>query len=158
MKILTAILLSVALSQNCLAQDDCSKNLEIKKDKFTGEKTITTPLMNTLGMIKIVKDSAKYFLALTSRGETLNYSTKGAYVLFDDSSKFIKEDAVLKVRANPYGSGYLYDAFIPITKTEVDLFSTKIITDIKLYIYDHSYKKSVADEFKCNVIALIKSE
>lgn len=158
MKILTAILLSVALSQNCFGQEDCSNKLEAKKDKFTGEKTINTPLMHTLAMSKVVKDSVNYFLSLTARGETLNYNTKGAYVLFEDGSKFIKEDAMLKVRINPYGAGYLYDAFIPVTNREIELFSTKTITDIKLYIYDHGYKKSIADEFKCTVIALLKAD
>lgn len=159
MKILTAILLSVALSQNCFAQDDCSNSLETDKDKFTGEVSIRTPINEPMCINKVIdKNQIYYYLRIEVIGETPSVVKKGVMVLFSDGSKLSKPNEKIDVRVNKYGSGYEYTSFIVLTKKEVDLFAKKKATDVRLYIYDREIDEVDASQFMCAAEAIIKAK
>lgn len=160
MKFQTAIGLSVALSilaTNVVSAQDCAKKIKTETDKFTGDVTIYTPVLEPLSLTIVKKgEKTMHFLAVESPGITLNVGQSGAYIIFSDGSKFEKADAKVDAKANQYGPGYIYRAFILLTPQEVAMFSKKTVTDLRLYIYDREIKGKIAETFRCQVESLIK--
>lgn len=157
MKIIFTLLLTLC-SLLLLSQDDCTGSLTINKDKFTGEISIFTPLDEPLSINKIVeKTKTYYFLSASVIGVTATVGRKGLYILFSDGTKFIRQNESIDTKVNKYGSGFEYSAFIELTKKEVEIFSKKTVTDVKLYIYDREVDGFDSSQFKCYVAAILKA-
>jgi len=130
----------------------CTK-VERIVDDFTGEVKISSPIMigEHLSPILIYKFLKKgkatlYYLSLRTSGSTLNINKNGVTVLFEDGTKWNKQQAKVNVDAN--SNGYDYSAFIQLNDAELITFITKKIKKIRLYIYDENVKPSDADKFR----------
>ena len=120
-------------------------------DEFTNEININTPYpglgeSSSVILYKSIKSGKTvYYLSLQTNGSTLNVSKQGVTVLFEDGTKFSKPTAALDVDAAD--DGYAYSAFIPITLTEVQIFTKKRIKKFRLYIYDGEISPQTAEKF-----------
>ena len=120
-------------------------------DEFTNEININTPYpglgeSSSVILYKSIKTGKTvYYLALQTNGSTLNVSKQGVTVLFEDGTKFSKPTAELDVDAAD--DGYAYSAFIPITLSEVQIFTKKRIKKFRLYIYDGEITPQTAEKF-----------
>lgn len=126
---------------------------ESEKDKFTGEKKFSTPILDSIRFIKRISQEGaiSYDLYLNTYNNTsAGLSAKGAHVLFKDGSKFSKPDKKIFYRAITYKCSYNYykdynnSAYVTITEEELKIFSEKLITDIRLYIFDSEIDKKSA--------------
>lgn len=135
----------IVVSITAKSQNNCTS---IKKeiDKFTGQVTYSSPLLKSVHFYRVFEDTLDLiYLTLRCNGATLNTNEKGVIVLFDDGSKWEKPEQTIKV--NVADEGWEYRAFIPIQKEDLKLFSEKLITDFRLYIYDKSVFKSQAKKY-----------
>lgn len=140
----------------------CTK-IEREFDDFTGEIKISSPFMisGNLSPIMIYKYLKKgkptiYYLSLRTSGSTLNVNQKGVNILFEDGTKWNKQQSKINVDAN--SNGYEYSAFIPLDTTELITFTTKKIKKFRLYIYDENIKSSDADKFRLFVKCIKKAK
>lgn len=128
----------------------CEQNMR-EVDEFTNEININTPYpalgeSSSVILYKSIKTGKTvYYLALQTNGSTLNVSKQGVTVLFEDGTKFIKPTAALDIDAAD--DGYAYSAFIPITLSEVQMFTKNRIKKFRLYIYDGEITPQTAEKF-----------
>ena len=73
---------------------------------------------------------------------------KGVHILFTDGSQWHRNE---KTDINTGGDTFSYSAFITLTAADLNLFSTKTVKKIRLYIFDESIEKDDADKFQENV-------
>lgn len=106
-------------------------------DKFNGDVTIDTPLLNSISYTKVIsKKTSKLYMSVRQNGATLNVGEYGLTILFSNGKKLTKPSAKISVDAG--SDGWDYSVFIPLLPTDIKLLSENIITDVKLYIYDGS--------------------
>lgn len=122
----------------------CSE-IEIVKDKFTGEEKHYTPIRRGLNFVKVVKKGGAtiYFLSSTTGSTSAIVGGKGFHVLFEDGSKFTKLDARIDVEVYD-AERYIYDAFVELSMKDLKMFSEKLITDTRMYIFDDEIDKETA--------------
>lgn len=153
MKFLLSCILLINIAH---AQDSCDADIHTEVDKFTGEKTFSTAVSDQAVMYKIVeKGLAKYYLSLTSYGNTAIGKRKGVYILFSDKTILNKTNVDVDCAVNSGSSSYTYTAFVPLSIQEVSLFSKKTITDFKLYIFEDSVGERNARELRCGTKILL---
>lgn len=157
MKHLIAFILFSQLFTTGNAQDSCKAEMRTTIDEFTGEKTITTSMIDPISMIKVIKGkSVVYYLSLKSYGKTKVVDKKGAIVLFSDGTKFSKQTAEVDYEQGTGGERYIYTAFIELSSSEVAKFAEKHVTDIRLYIFDNEIGERNARELKCGTTQLLQ--
>lgn len=121
----------------------CSK-INSKKDKFEDKETFFTPTENGINFMKTVeKGKSSIYLMVKVNGSTLNVSKKGLYILFDDGTKFTKQETSIDTNVSSE-SGYIYSAFIELTQADIKLLTEKNITDTRVFIYDGTVDKDSA--------------
>ncbi len=128
------------------------RDISEKIDKFTGDSTFNTPIENDISLIKVKsKKGVTTYLSVNVFGSTANVGIKGAIFLLENGIKIEKPEAEIKVKVSSYGKGYTYSAFIPLNSDDILKFSTNLITDIRLYVYDSKIKdgKKYLEYFKC---------
>lgn len=124
----------------------CSR-LSPMKDKFSSKVTTDTPTNFEYSITKIEENgSDRIYLRLQSYGTTLNVGKTGLKVLFSDGTVIEKPDA--KINSKVDTAGYIYSCFINLNKEDIEIFSSKIITDYSLYIYERKIKDNNAYELK----------
>lgn len=129
---------------------------EIEKvvDKFDGKITYRTPMEQGIQFIKVLsKGKETVYLSVRNSGSTANVGKTGLTVLFEDGTKFERPLAKIDVDVNR--SNFVYSSFEPISKSELKIFSEKIIADTRLYVYDASVNKDVASIIKEYVKCII---
>lgn len=135
---------------------------ESEKDKFTGEKKFSTPILDEINFTKIVSQEGAitYYLGAEVYGYTRVADGEGVHILFKDGSKFSKPDKKISVEINLYNSvsakDYCYSAYVTITEEELKIFSEKLITDIRLDIFDRKISKKSAIKFREYAKCLLK--
>jgi len=137
------------------SSDYVSQFIKKETDDFTGEVTITSPILNDVSLLKVIKKGSStpiYYLDLETGGSTLNYNVKGVIVLFKDGSKWSKPEQKIDVRVS---DGWRYSAFITLTQQDLQLFSSKEIDKFRLYIYDN-HAPDETDKFVYYVQAITK--
>lgn len=134
----------------------CEK-IEIKKDKFTGETKLYTPLVKGsisyvpcyFYFIKVIRgDKATIYMNIEQYARTVSVNKKGVYLLFDDGSKLSKDSEALDVKVDDSGNYYKYRAFFPLSESDISILTKKLITDDRLYIYDGTVSKDKAKEIQ----------
>ncbi|MNL11565.1 hypothetical protein D3C87_1324050 [compost metagenome] len=124
----------------------CSR-LSPLKDKFSSKVTIDTPNNFEYSITKIEENGAnRIYLRLQSYGTTLNVGKNGLKILFSDGSIMDKPDT--KINSKVDTAGYIYSCFINLSKEDIEILSTKTITDYSLYIYERKIKDNNAYELK----------
>ncbi len=122
----------------------CNK-ITVQLDDFTGEKNIYSSIDDKVILHKnISQKGAFYYLALETYGYTVSVSGKGATILFSDGTKWTKD---VKIDADAGSDNFRYSAFIPVTSTDISLFSKKIISKFRLYVYDQEMNTGEAQRF-----------
>lgn len=117
-------------------------DLNTRKDKFTGDTTISSPFEFGIYFMKIIKDNKpSIYMFVQESGSTLNVNKKGLFFILDNGQKIMRPNAKIKVKVNDVASlgltdDYLYSALIKLTPGEINLLTNHRITDERLYIYD----------------------
>lgn len=122
---------------------------ESEKDKFTGEKKFSTPILDSIRFVKKVSQEGAITYDLIPHVEDSFYTDKGhgLHILFKDGSKFSKPDKTI-FGSRRYNGMIGYSAIVTITEEELKIFSEKLITDIRLYIFDSEIDKKSAIKFR----------
>lgn len=127
----------------------CSR-IERNVDDFTYEIKLNSPMTSgkSLSPVTIIKTINKgvavYYLSLTTYGLTATVDGTGVIILFTDGTKW---NNPTEIDVDATTDGFRYSAFIPLTATDLDLFSSKIISKFRLYIYDKEIKSIEAEKF-----------
>jgi len=136
------------------AQTSC--RVEVEKDKFTDKTTIRTPFTSgseipPISFGKMIKGSdTTFFLIIYLSQRYGNYSGKGAYLIFQDGEKWVKESQPVEVK---YISSNLYSYYTSfyLNKDDVDRLSKIKVTDVKLSDAAVEVKPTFAENFICSV-------
>nr|DAS88617.1 MAG TPA: hypothetical protein [Caudoviricetes sp.] len=129
----------------------CDK-VSTENDKFTGETTYTTDFEDGISFVKIVKNKIpNFYMQINTTGSTLNVGKKGLIVLLDNGTKIQKPNAKIDVSTTSSGGGYVYSAFVSLTKNDISLLKQHNITAARLYIYDSNIEGGfkLKDMLKC---------
>ena len=117
-----------------------------KVDPFTGVDRTSTSVMRKASVHRSEKNGiTDYRLMLSIHGITLTTNGKGAYVTFEDGTTWVRENAKVNVR---YSSGYVYTALVMLDSDELELFKSKTIKTITLYVYDAKMGRVSANGFR----------
>jgi hypothetical protein len=135
-------LLFVLFTFNGFSQD--CKDIEYKKDDFTGNETFTSPfvLKNKIFPVSLVKfiknNDTLFFLNLRAYGSTVNLNKKSIIILFTDGSKLeLTETIDCKVSKDvETDKNYTYSTTILISDEQLLILRKKLISKYRLYIYD----------------------
>jgi len=121
----------------------CSR-INVTNDKFDGTSRSSTPYVGGAKFIKYVDgEKTTIYFTINETGSTLNVNKKGLILLFQGSEKIEFPDANIDVEAS--SSGYVYSAFVTLSKEHIDVFLNNKITDNRLYVYDGSFKEEDAE-------------
>lgn len=122
-------------AQNC-------KGIKEEIDKFTGEKTYNTTYLAPIVLIKNIKGvDTTYYVSINMTKSSSNYEASGAYILFQNGDKIIKEGQKVNCKYESGSDKYYYTAFFRIDIDDLSKFTTSPITDFKLYIYEDTIGK-----------------
>lgn len=125
------------------------KRLTSEKDKFSNKVTTTTPDNYEFVIIKVEENNiSNIFLKLQSYGTTLNTNEKGLKILFSDGTVMTKPDVKIDYSNAAGTRGWTYSCFIKLNEEDIQLLSSKSITDYALYIYERKMKESKAIELR----------
>lgn len=91
------------------------------------------------------------YLSINETGSTLNVGKTGLILLLEGGHRIDKPDAKIDAEVNTAGGGYVYKAFVLLTKEDLDLLSKYSITDDRLYIYEGTILKGnkIKEYVKC---------
>jgi hypothetical protein len=133
------------------SKDILSSDIEIRKDDFTNEVKINTPILSgnqisPMIIHKIIKGStSSYYLSLRTIGYDVNVNKSGVIILFEDGSKWSRQS---KVDVEVADDGFEYTSYIRLTNNDLSIFSSKRVKKFRLYIYDQSVNIGIAEKFK----------
>ena len=121
-------------------------------DDFTDETIIHSPMLTHATFIKLIEKNGvvSYSLLLRTRGVTLNIAERGVIVLFEDGTKWSRNEFI---EVEPDDYGWVYEADITLSAKDVDLFSKKKIKKFRLYIYD----QEVSSDYSTNFLDMVKT-
>ena len=104
---------------------------------------------------KIKNNKATYYLSLYAKSIIPVVDGNKVYVLFTDGSQFEKNT---DIDCNAEENGFCYSAFFSITEKELEIFSTKTVKKIRLYIFDETIDSTEADHFRRYVKCIINAK
>lgn len=124
----------------------CSRLSPIK-DKFSSKIITDTPATFEYSITKTEENgTTRIYLRLQSYGTTLNVGKTGLKILFSDGTVIEKAEAKIDVKAG--AGGYTYSCFILLNKEDIEVLTSKTITDYSLYIYERKINNNNAYELK----------
>ena len=135
-----------------LPEDFYCKKIETTTDKFDGKTTSRSDYSEGVSFMKVTKDgTSNIYMSVNELGSTINVGKKGLILLLENGKKIERPNAEIDAKVNKGGSGYVYSAFIELTKEEIDLIINNPITDNRLYIYDGQIKNGakLSEYLKC---------
>lgn len=142
-------------NKNLIINPYCDK-IEYEYDEFENEKKYNSPILNSVTIYKFIKKGvANYYLSLSTNGSTIVVDGIGAKILFTDGTKWSKN---IKIDVDAGNDGFNYSAFIKLTPQDLKIFSTKKISQFRLYIFDQKITKDESEEFKNYVNCILKSK
>lgn len=142
------LLPSISFSQNSYEESNdvnyCDK-IEVIVDNFEDRKTHISPYVSGFKIIKLVKNGdTHYYLRVDVPGSIVSVGKKGLYILFEDGTKISKPNAEIHIEVGS-GDYYTYSAFIMLAQEDIEILTTKKITDHRLYIYDGKVSSEESD-------------
>lgn len=143
------LLLAFILVPTLLRGQDCSI-IKTEKDKFTGEISYKTPILDDVSFYKYILQDTLYVVRLTAYSNSANFGD-GVIILFDSGAKIVKDNERIDIKVNqriPTNYRYYVTAFVSLTREELWVFSVSNITDFRLYIYEASVKPKKAEQYK----------
>lgn len=142
-------------SQNC-------KGIKVEKDEFTDQVTISTPITKSTAYLPISftrmpsKEGDILFAMFITKAYSFDVGKKGLYVIFEDGSKWIRED--VEVRYKRSNNGYHVMATLALGEIEIIELQGKKVKKFKLYIHEKDVSPKDAEEFRNNVSCVMKTE
>lgn len=139
----------------------CAK-LERRVDDFTSEIRINSPIFDGVKMSPIIiykvinGNSSQYYLSLSADGSTLNVGESGLIILFEDGTKLERPNQKIDVEAGD--SDFKYKAFISLTETDLEKFTSKKISKYRLYIYDKTINQGEGEKFTHFVKCVLETQ
>lgn len=127
-------------------------NLVESKDKFNGEVSVKSPILDGISFLKVKKPTGDVTsLFIQEVGLSENGISKGVFLLLENGSKIEKPNEKLKVTVNREGEGFLFTATIVLDSADIKLLTQSKITDYRVHIHDGSIKNSLKllDYIKC---------
>ena len=155
--LLTLITLRSAAQEPSKTDKRAKAKVERKVDDFTSQITINSPIrsrgeLSPAILYKYIgKKDTTYYLSLHAHGASVVVDGTGVTILFTDGRKLEKPGKIDVEVDNSHYGGYRYDAFIPLTQSDLQLLSTKTIDKFRLYIFDTNLGRSKGEEFKALV-------
>lgn len=124
--------------------------LTTEKDKFNGSERINTPDKYEYSILKVIINDTiiNTYLKLCAYGSNLVANGKGLEVLFTDSTTYKNPDIKITFKNEPDLKGWTYQCFFTLSISEIELFSTKTISDYRLYVFERHLSSSDAYELK----------
>ncbi len=143
------------ISKIDLPKDFYCDDITVKKDKFNGEISYTTPIRKGINFIKIEKDGkTSIYMSILQFGSTLSVGKKGLILLLENGARISRPNAEIDVDAAD--NGYRYSAFIQLTSSEINLLKKYRVTDDRLYIYDGTINKEAGSLIKAYINCIAK--
>ncbi len=138
-----------------LPEDFYCSEIVSETDKFNGKKTFYTPYESGISFTKTVyKGVTSFYLSVNVASSTYSVGKKGLFVLFEDGVKIKKTYAKVNVDVGN-GGDFINSVFVKLTKKEINLFTEKRITDVRVYIHDSAVEekegKKIMEYLKCMV-------
>ncbi len=119
------------------------KDVKTTIDKFTGETNIRSNSIDGISFSKSIKENlTKTYMSINVAGSTLNIEKTGLIILLENGFKIERPGQKINVAVGSKGTSYTYSASIELSSKEIELLLENKITDVRLYIYDSSIKKS----------------
>lgn len=143
-KLLLILILFTSIAKAQVADSALCSKIEYKFDKFSGEKTYSTPGLSKnsygrLGLSNIVfiktiqKSISRYYLSLRTIGITPLGNEYGVSLILKNGKKLKKPTAIVSTTVNSDGD-YERSSFITLTQTDLIILRKSPITDFQLYI------------------------
>ena len=95
-------------------------------------------------------------ISLATIGSTLNLDKQGAILLFSDGTRIEKKEQVIDVGSD--SEGWKYSAYIKLNADDLEILSSKLLTDFRLFIYDATIKPNKSERLQDYIKCLIKSK
>lgn len=138
--------LAIWLLSSCTTVN--AQSVTRKVDDFSEKVTIYTYYKNSVGLYKIVEnDKVTNYLTLKCIGYSCVVDGTGAYVIFEDGTKWQNISVDIDCDASIEGSGYGYSALCRLSEKDLQLFATKKVKKFKLYIFED--KNTITNFEKC---------
>lgn len=135
-----------------LPEDFYCQDIKTKTDKFEGTTISRSKDLYGISFAKEIRDGSSYiYMRLENEGSTLNVGENGLILLFENGKKLERPNENIDTKVNKHGKGYLYSAFIELTRPEIELIIENRITDTRLFIYDAEVKYGdiLSEYLKC---------
>lgn len=135
-----------------LPVDFYCKDIETTTDKFNGSTRSSSDVSDGITFIKVTEDnSSTIYMSVREGGITMNVGEKGLILLLENGKKIERPEAEIDVKVNTVTSGYIYSAFISLSKEEIQLIIENPLTANRLYIYDGEIKsgEKLSEYLKC---------
>ena len=160
LKIIIISAISTFCSVYMSGQSACT--IQIDKDKFTDDISIKTQVASAAGINPLIfgkqikgKDTT-YYLHFYLKQQYGSYSAKGAFVIFNDSTRWQKPEA--KVNVDYLGSNvYSYEVYLMLSIDDAKRLGEHKITDVKIYTAVLEIKDKEAENLKCAVKKVLES-
>ena len=140
---------------NPLLPPNCSF-CSVNKDKFTSDITIETPYNSFIGLTKYIEPNHKnrIYLSLSSFSSylTINIDKIEIVMLFDDGTAYTFYNT-MDVNVGP-NNLWRYWVFHDLTPNEIEIFTSKKITDYKIYVFETSLSSEHSTTFQKSIICL----
>jgi hypothetical protein len=130
----------------------CNAQIKRTVDKFSGKITLSSPLTSGLSLypcciFKVInQDNIYYYLFLSCNGSSCVVDGKGVTVLFTDGTKWY--DPYIKIDIKAASGYFVYSAVIPLSASDLEIFTEKSISDYRLYIFDARLNDKHGNQFK----------
>ena len=128
------------------------KHIEEKKDKFTDDITLRSPISEDISFTKVInKGNVTTYIRLEAYGSTACVGKTGVIILFKNGDKLEFPTEAISADVNSGGKGFMYSAFISLKPEDIKILSEQEISDIRLYIFDKAivYGKKYKEYLKC---------
>ncbi|RRG24815.1 hypothetical protein DWB61_02055 [Ancylomarina euxinus] len=124
--------------------EDYCNSIIVEKDKFTNKTKYHSPYINPISFLRVQTDSSiTNYMSIQVSGSTINVGIKGVIILFKDGTKIERPNVEVDSKVSRNGGGFTYSAFFNLEKEEIETLSQKIISDVRLYIYDSEIKDGI---------------
>lgn len=122
---------------NEVIKEDLCSNVEVKTDKFNGEVSYNTPIIDNISFTKYKRKSviSQYVSINVYDTYLAGYNNTGLTILFKSGKKIIRSKEKVDVNISS-GSDWSYSVFFTPSPNEINLLKKEEIEAVKLYIFD----------------------
>ena len=118
-------------------KEDLCTDITINTDKFTGETSYNSPIIENISFVKYKKKEViSQYVSISIYDSYLSgYNNYGVTILFKNGKKIIRKTEKIDVDYSS-GSEWRYSTFFTPNSNEINLLKSFEIEAVKLYIFD----------------------